>query len=263
MKKFFYGVFNLAIKCNQDQVFERANGLTFRVLLAFFPFILFLMSLVGFLELDEAAVQSGLYIIFPSEVSTLVSNFLFELNTTRSTGLLSAALFFSVYNTVNGFWAIIRSINISYEVEEHRNVFYIIMLSFLLMILFSFALIIMAVLLVFGQQVLGLIFPYGTDFGFSVLSSVLAFVLLVFVTSYIYKLANAKKIPLWQVLPGGVFTVFLWVIVSAVFGFFTQNFTQLGAIYGSIAGVFILVLWLNFVSIILLIGNEINAFLFS
>ncbi|MCL2577902.1 MAG: YihY/virulence factor BrkB family protein [Defluviitaleaceae bacterium] len=261
MQKFVIFLFNLTVKCNREQIFERSASLTLRVLLAFFPFIVFLMSLLGFLELDSYAIFEGLYKVLPDDISELVAGFVFEISETRSTGILSAALFFSVYNTTNGFRAIIRVTNSAYDVSEKRSLAAQIFLSFVLMILFSAALIVMLGLLVFGRQIWAFIFPDGSELLFTIISYFLALFSLFVFTAYIYKLACAKPLPLKHILPGAAVTVIAWAITSAMFGFITQNFTQLPAIYGSIAGVFLLILWLNAVSIILLAGNEINALL--
>lgn len=261
MLKFVIFMFNLAVKCGNDRLAERSASLTLRVLLAFFPFIVFLMSLMGFLELDCAAIISGLYEVLPSDISELVASFVRELSETRSTGVLSAALFFSVYNATNGFRAIIRMTNAAYGVDEKRSLLWQIGLSFVLMILFSAALIIMLALLVFRRQIWSIVFPDGSELLFALISGVTALFSLFLFTAFIYKVACAKPLPLKHILPGAGFTVFAWVVTSAVFGFVTQNFTQFPAIYGSIAGVFLLILWLNAVSAILLAGNEINALL--
>lgn len=247
MRKFGFFLFNLLIKCAREQILERAAGLTLRVLLAFFPFLVFLMALMGFLDLDTEAIFGGLYEVLPAEISELVAGFVEELSATRSAGLLSAALFFSVYNTTNGFRAIIRVTNAAYGIEERRGFFAQVFLSFGLMLLFSAALIVMLAFLVFGQQTWQ--------------SGLAALFLLFLFTAYIYKLACAKPLPKRHILPGAAFTVILWVGASAAFGIFTRHFSQFPAIYGSIAGVFLLILWLNAVSVILLIGNEINAML--
>lgn len=246
MRKFAIFSFNLILKCNRDNVLERAAGLTLRVLLAFFPFLIFLMSLMGFMELDAEAILEGLYEVLPPDVSELTAYFVAQIAGTRSGGLLSAALFFSVYNTTNGFRAIIRYTNMAYGVEERRGFAARVGLSFVLMLLFSAALIIMLTLLVFGRGILGF--------------AVALLILCVF-TSFIYKLACAEPLPMRHILPGAAITVVAWVIASSAFGLITQNFSQLPAIYGSLAGVFVLVLWLNTVSVVLLVGNEINAML--
>jgi len=261
MKKVGFFIFNLIAKCNRDQIIERANGLTLSVLLAFFPFLIFLMSLMGFLDLDIENILTGLYSALPSEISALVGNFFVELSDTRSTGLLSASLFFSVYNTTNGFRSIMRNINLAYGVEESRGLLAQIGLSFVLMLIFSSALIVMLALLVFGRQMLSFVFPAGSELFFALISNGLVLVILFLIISFIYKLACEKTLLYRQIFPGAAVTVFSWFGIGLTFGFFTQNFTQLPTIYGSIAGVFLLVLWLNAVGIALLFGNEINCLL--
>ena len=254
-------LFNLGISCHRGQVLERAAGLTFRVLLAFFPFIVFLMALLGYLNLDEDAVLSGLYLVLPGDISELVAGFVYELTATRSGGLLSAALFFSVYNTTNGFRAIMRCVNISYGVQDRRGIVKQVWLSFVLMLLFSAALVVMLGVLVFGRHIWALFFPGTNELLITLSAGGIAMILLIITTTLIYSLACAKKLPVRFVLPGAVFTVTAWTVTTGFFGFVTQNFTQYPAIYGSIAGVFILILWLNIISVILLIGNEANAVL--
>jgi len=259
MFKIFIYLFNLTLKCHREQVLERAGGLTFRVLLAFFPFIVFLMALMGFLNLDEPEILNALYDILPRDISDVVARFVYELSETRSRGLLSAALFFSVYNTTNGFRAIIRCVNMAYGVRDSRSFVKQVWVSFVLMLLFSGALVVMLGLLIFGRQIWGFLFPTRHDLLITLASGGAALVVLVFTTMLIYRLACAERLKVQYVLPGAVFTVLAWVVASSFFGFVTQNFTQYPVVYGSIAGVFILILWLNVVSVILLVGNEVNA----
>ena len=252
---------NLLRKCHTEQVLEKAAGLTYRVLLAFFPFLIFLMSLLGFTYLDTSAVFAPIYDVLPGDVSALVSDFFQRLEQTRSTGLLSAGLFFSVYNSANGFRAIIRSANSAFDTRDGRGIVKQVALSLAMMLLFALSTVVMLVLLVLGRHIWELFIPGGLEMLFMPLSTAAALVVMAFATMLIYKLALVKKLRLRQVLPGAVFTVVAWAVSSGVFGFAISNFTQLPAIYGSIAGVFILILWLNLISLILLIGNEINALL--
>ena len=259
MTKLSIYIFNLALRCHHDQIFERAAGLTYRVLLAFFPFLIFLMSLLGTIDVDESAIMEGLFFVLPGDIATLVAEFVHELGETRSTGLMSTALFFSVYNTSNGFRAIVRITNRAYGVEDRRGFVAQVGLSIVLMLLFSVTLIVMLGLLVFGRQIGRFIFPGGSEILFVLASGGGALIILVLVVMLIYRLACATSISVRHILPGAVFTVISWVVVSGVFGFAISNFTQYPAVYGSIAGVFILILWLNFISMVLLIGNEANA----
>jgi len=219
------------------------------------------MSLLGFTHLDTSAILAPIFYVLPGDVSVLVADFLQGLEDTRSRGLLSAGLFFSVYNSANGFRAIIRSANAAFDIRDERGIVKHVILSLAMMLLFALVIVVMLVLLVLGRHIWDLFIHDDFEFLFVPLSTIGALVVMIFATMLIYKLALAKKIRLKQVLPGAVVTVLAWAISSGVFSFAITNFTQYPAIYGSIAGVFILILWLNLISMILLIGNEFNALL--
>ena len=278
MKKLSIYLLNLTLRCHHSQIFESAASLTYRIILAFFPFLIFLMSLLGMIDVDESAILEGLFFVLPGEIAYLVSDFVYELSSTRSAGLMSTALFFSVYNSSNGFRAIVRITNRAYGLEDRRGFAQQVGLSFLLMFLFSVTLIVMLGLLVFGQQIWGFFFPGGHSCvgqhvpdiasGFNLHEILLtltsggsALFVLLLIVMLICRLACASKIGLKHILPGATFTVLAWVVISSGFGYVISNFTQYPAVYGSIAGVFVLILWLNIVSMMLLIGNQINAVL--
>jgi membrane protein len=256
---FLIFIVNVAQKCRRDFIMERGAELTYRVLLAFFPFIIFLMAWVGFLQVDEGVLLRHIPSIFPEDVAQLILGFLHDLSTAQSRGLLSTGLFFAVYNTTNGFRAVIRVVNHAYEIEDRRGLPKRILLSFVLMILFTLGLVFTVGALMFGAEVWAWLFPRAPGILFSIIRIAGASAALIIITSVIYKISCAKKLPLRRVLPGACVAMAGWVIASAVFGFVITNFTQYPAIYGSIAGVFILILWLNLICVILLVGNTLNA----
>jgi membrane protein len=261
MPGFVIFVTNFIQKCRHDDVMERGAGLSFRVLLAFFPFLIFLMAWVGFLQLDESVIVYNIYMIFPEDVADLITGFLHELNPAQSRGLLSTGLFFSVYNTANGFRAVIRCTNQAYGVDDPRGLVRRVLLSLGLMLLFTFSLLFMVGVLIFGAEIWVWLLPNGLGVLFYALRIIASLAILTFTTMLIYKFSCAVRLRLRQVLPGAALTVAGWLAASALFGIFITNFSQFPALYGSIAGVFILILWLNFICIILLIGNELNALL--
>ena len=263
MPKFIIFVMTVALECQRGQVLERAAGLTFRILLAFFPFLIFLMALMGFLDINQEAILEGLYSVLPGDIAILVANFVYELGDIRSAGVLSTALFFSVYNSSNGFRAIVRITNQAYGTAETRGIIAQVAISFALMLLFSATIIIMLALLIFERQIWALFFPRLPELVHMLASGAIALVMLMFVTVVIFKLSTLAKVHLVDILPGAALTVVAWTVVSHAFGFAISNFTQYPAVYGSIAGVFVLILWLNIICAVLLVCNEINALLWD
>jgi membrane protein len=64
----------------------------------------------------------------------------------------------------------------------------------------------------------------------------------------------------WRwVTPGSAFAVAMWIIVSLGFKAYVDNFGDYNKVYGSIAGVVVLMLWLYWSGLVLLVGGEINA----
>jgi membrane protein len=259
----FENLHGLYQKLEKDQLFFLSGWLSYRVLLAFFPFIIFLISLMGYLHLDTAIVLESIYGMFPYDVYRMLEIFVNETAYTRSPAILSTSIMFVLISSINGFRAVTRSINNAYDTEDRRSLPMQAALSIILMLIFTMAIIVMLVFLIFGGllwNLLHYIYVFETGVLNTVISGAISFVLLTIVIMLIYKLSCAKKLTMRNVLPGAVFTVLSWIITSYLFGYFISNFSNVSAIYGSIAGIFILMIWLNLIAILLLIGNEINAF---
>lgn len=100
--------------------------------------------------------------------------------------------------------------------------------------------------------------PYFLDSIF--LYIFIALVLLVMVL-VIYKISISRKVTLKSILPGAIISVFSWLILSKGFNIYINNFSKYSKIYGSIGSIFVLVIWLNMISLVLLLGGQINAIL--
>ncbi|MCK5128625.1 MAG: YihY/virulence factor BrkB family protein, partial [Clostridiales bacterium] len=88
----------------------------------------------------------------------------------------------------------------------------------------------------------------------SILSMMVVFSLLY------YQLPNCKT-RLWGAVPGAVFTTAVWLGISKVFSFYVNNLNALSWVLGSIGSVFIFLVWIYWLSIVVLTGAEINYML--
>ena len=61
-----------------------------------------------------------------------------------------------------------------------------------------------------------------------------------------------------EVWPGALFSLVAWILVSWVFSFYVDNMARYSVLYGSLAAIIVLMLWLYIVSIILLMGPQLN-----
>ncbi len=246
VKAAFQFIKHLVRKASDDSIMELANGLTYRVLLAFFPFIVFLMTFLGFLELDDSDLINRLYGVLPPDIFNLINRFLKEVFHTQNHGLLSTSLFFTVFNAANGFREAMRCLNHAYGLEDERNIIKKVGISLLLMLTFSASIASMLILLIFSGniwKILGHHLPAEMELLYRMVSTSFSMVALTLGTMFIYKLACVKRLKLKSVFPGACVTVLLWLVSSKGFNFFIANYSNYSVLYGSIAGVFVLIFW--------------------
>lgn len=93
----------------------------------------------------------------------------------------------------------------------------------------------------------------------------LIYMLVTFMLLYKFSPSNSKEnmVTFKGVLPGAIFSTLGLIIVSIVFGFYVSNFGKYSITYGSLGGIIVFLIWIYLLSIIILIGAEINATLYS
>ena len=264
--RFILFIVRIGKEAVKDDLFAMAGQLTYKVLLAFFPFLIFLISLLGYVNIDRHYWIGELFSVMPDGAVSVLDSFYDEVINTRSVGVMSTSLLISLYNASSGFFVVIRCVNLTYGYKSCRNYLTNQLISLSLVIMFALSLTSMLLLMVFNDTIYGFVTQFipATPFIkllFSFIGTLFSAGILLITTMMIYKLSNCKKTRLMHVMPGAVATVALWIISSKVFNIYVNNFSRLSYIYGSIAGVFILITWLNLISTSLLLGSEINSLL--
>ena len=82
------------------------------------------------------------------------------------------------------------------------------------------------------------------------------------VIQLIYHNAVPRTQPWHSVLPGAVLSTAMWLISSALFGWYLQHYVDYSVIYGSLGVGIALLVWMYLISLVVLIGAEFNAMLF-
>ena len=255
---------HLVVKIKNDDIFALASQLAYYLILSFFPFIIFLMTLVGFSHLNSKQVLDGLKGILPLSVYELTKSTIMEVFDFQYTGLLGVSLFLALWTASSAFRAVIKGINKAYNFKETRSFIKRLMISMSSILLLAITIILALTLIVFGDVIskyLEGILPF-----YDVLIVVwdlfryaFIFILMIFIFASIYRVAPPKKLMWRDVLPGAVFSTIGWVIISYAFSFYINNFSNYSRFYGSLGAVFILMTWLFLISIIFILGVEINC----
>ncbi|HBT71897.1 MAG TPA: YihY/virulence factor BrkB family protein [Lysinibacillus sp.] len=256
---------DLISRLKRVEISALAAQLAYFFLLSFFPLLIFLVTLLPYLNLETTQVYSFLVNILPDEVYKLIENTLNEILTNRNSSLLSIGVLGTIWSASKGINALIRALNKAYDTEGRAGI-----LDRGLSLVFTIALVIvMAVALllpVFGQQIGHFLFSIvGIEEQFESIWHKLRWsippLLIFIVLMGIYWVVpnTSPRLKIMGVWPGAMFATLAWLAVTYGFSFYINNFANYSATYGSIGGVIILMLWLYFTGIIIIFGGVLNA----
>lgn len=264
MKKSMIFIMKLVKRANKNELILLSNALAYRLIIAIFPFIIFLMTLMGFFN-----IQIGKFMIrfseeLPIEVIQIFNTFMREVVATRSTSLLSSSLIISIFSASSGFNSAIKGLNKAYEQKETRGFVKVRIISVLLVLIFAGLIIGSLLIFIFGDIIISFIIENSiidhipqiiSSFTGSAISILVLFTMII----VIYKIAICKNVSFVELVPGTTVTVIIWSILSKAFNIYVNNFARFSKIYGSIGSIFIFFFWMNIISFVFLLGGQINA----
>jgi membrane protein len=255
-------------KVGEDELSTRSAALSYYFILALFPMLLFLVSLVGVFAGPGShlrdSIISGLGRLAPGSASDLVNSVVNQTFKSSSGLKLAMGLLGALWAASGGMSAVVVSLNVVYRVKETRP-WWKQKLTIIGLTLALAALIIMALVLVLYGGKIGQLL--ATQIGLSdvfriawkVLQWPLAFAAMFLSFSIIYYFGpNLEQRKWFWVTPGAVAGVALWLIASLGFRLYLRFFNTYSATYGSLGAVIILMLWLYITGFAVLIGGEVN-----
>ncbi|MGE3680902.1 MAG: YihY/virulence factor BrkB family protein [Bdellovibrionales bacterium] len=251
---------------NKDDVFSGAAALSFYLTLALFPGLIFLLTLLPYLPIEnlDRAIMDFIRQAMPGEAASLVADVVQSLVSDKKGGLLSLSLFGTLWAATSGFSAVITQLNVTYDVTESRSYLKAKATAFLMMLAFAAVMVIAFALIVLGgvlqdylESVLGLGPVLLT--AFVVFRWVILFFMIIAVFALIYYLGPDVEQDFRFITPGSLFAAVTFALASLGFNWYVSNFGNYNSTYGSIGGVIILMLWLYVAGIVLLVGAETNA----
>lgn len=254
---------------NQDDVFGRAAQLAYYFLLALFPLLIFMTTLLGYFAGTRPELRRDLlgYLatVVPPQAATLINDTINGVTQGASGGKLSFGILATLWAASNGMGAISSSLNAAYNVDETRPWWKTRLTAIGLTVSLAVLIISALALILFGHEIAEKVankFGLGSVFTVTWMivqwPIVLAFVLIAF--ALIYYLAPDLHHVSWQwVTPGSAIGVGLWLAASFAFKIYLEFFDTYSATYGSLGAVIVLMLWLYLTGTAILIGGEINS----
>ncbi|MGH4118123.1 YihY/virulence factor BrkB family protein [Clostridium sp.] len=256
----------LVTRAIDDDITALAAQVTYYLLLSFFPFLLLLLSMIGYSDLKSDDVLVYLSQIMPQSSFDLIYTTVIDVFDSKTVNLLSISLIGLVWSGSSGFRAIIKGLNKAYDEKETRAYWRTLLISISFMIGLALVIIAAVALVVFGQTLGGIFvdkFNVSSNFilNWDIIRYLVTLCGMVFIFAALYHFTPCRRLTWKEVMPGATFSTLGWLISSLGFAYYVNNFNNYSSVYGGIGGVIVLMLWLYITSIIILLGGEINALL--
>jgi membrane protein len=259
----------------EDEIMDRANGVAYNFILATFPAIIFLFTLLPYISIYFPEITTETIMLFikqlvPISMYETIAATVFDIISNQRGGLLTFGFVFALFLSTNGMMALMRAFNACYRTVEKRHWLRMRLTSLGLTLMLAVVLFSAIILLIVGQFSLDYITTHLSDFSHLNLDSytiyllfllrfVVIFIVFFVAISCIYYFGPAVHYN-WSFFSVGSFLSTLAILgISYGFSFYITNFGSYNKVYGSIGALIALMAWIQLVTIILLYGYEINA----
>jgi membrane protein len=251
----------------QDDMLMYAAALAFRMFFALIPFLIFVVALMGVLQVPgffEWLLDKAQNILSKDAVAQ-AKLVLGQVRHQARGGLLAfGALAVAVWYTSVAVRSLMTALNVVFEVQEDRPAQIRYPLSMLLAIGFSLTIAIASALMLVGKPIISTLFA-RLGLG-EVLASVwewlrwpAAVLLLMVAAALTYHILPNDEEPFRFLTPGAVLAVIVWVVASTSLHYYVLNFANYSVMYGALGAVLMLLLYFYVSAAVLLLGAEVNA----
>ncbi|HNX54798.1 MAG TPA: YihY/virulence factor BrkB family protein [Prolixibacteraceae bacterium] len=245
----------------------RASAIAFSFFVALFPAIIFLFTLIPYIPI--ANFQDELFLLIrdfvPENAFKAIEETVKDILTRQRGGLLSLGFFMALIFSTNGFASIMTAFDASLHSFERRTWLGQRVIAVLLLAIMSVLLTITIALITYGQSFINyLVFRDILKDHFTVymltFGKWIVILLLIFIAnSFLYWLAPAKRTKWRFISAGGTLSTVLSIATFSGFSYYINHFGQYNKLYGSIGTLLVILLLMYIMSMILLVGFELNA----
>jgi membrane protein len=258
------------VEFNEDNLTDWAAALTYYGLLSLFPALIAMVSLIGLFGDPRSTTESLTEIITsigPSSAAETFSGPIKSITENRGTAGVAFILGLAValWSASAYVGAFMRASNVIYETPEGRPFWKLRPLQIVVTLTMVIALALIAVALVLtGPIVEAVARPLGigstaVDVWNIAKWPALIVVFLLMLAALYYASPNVKLRGFRWVTPGSILAVVVWVIASALFGFYVANFGSYDKTYGTLAGLVAVLVWFWITNLAILFGHQLNA----
>lgn len=246
------------------RISRSAAALAYFLILTFFPIVICINAFIGLLELDVNSVMIAAQPFLPGESIGILGDYLSYINENQSTGLLIAGIGVTLFSASAAFRTLMSTMDEIYDRNSYTGIWQVVA-SVIFSILLLVTIYLSMVVLLTGEWLFQLVGDVlHLDFGllpvnWQWLRFLLLFALVLLFVLLVYRMAAPRGKPRPPILSGGVLATVSLVAASVLFSWFIGLSSKYSLVYGSLASVIILLVWLYLCGNILMLGNVFNC----
>ncbi len=267
----FWRLFRLSIwRAFEHDAFGTAKASAYSSIFTFFPALLVLGSVVATLNRGEVYLREISYAlgtILPAGSSTALSYL--RGSTERPLGLLLSASLLTIWSASGVIISWMDGFRRAYQLPKTWGLVQERVIAISLVLMAGIPMTFSTILVAFGSRIeMRILFLIGHEFGplilllWGAIRWTIAILTSIAVIQLIYHNAVPRTQPWHSVLPGAVLATAMWLLSTALFGWYLQHYADYSIIYGSLGVGIALLVWMYLISLVVLIGAEFNAMLF-
>ena len=246
------------------RVSRSAAELAYCLILTFFPILVCINGFIGILHLDSFAVMAAMEDFLPKEALSVVGEYIGYISTNQSNAMLIAGITMTLFSASAAFRALMNIMDDIYERKSYTGLWQIVA-SVIFSILFLVTIYLSIVVVLTGNWLFALIEgffhldPSALPWDWQWLRFLILFALVLLFVLLAYRMAAPRGKPRPPILTGGIIAAAALVAASILFSWFIGMSSKYSLVYGSLASVIILLLWLYLCGNILILGNVFNC----
>lgn len=256
-------------KMKEDDIQTMAGAIAFNFTLSLFPGIIFLFTLIPYFPIEDLTenIQFFMQESLPETVYQFTWDTIEDIIAKPRGGLLSFGFIMALYLSKNGMLSIMTAFNSVYRTSEtSRSFIKKQLIAIALTAMSVFAVFLAVVVLVLGEQITHLVFDALqiefkalTDFLIGALRYVVILLMFLLILSVIYRFAPSVQRKFRFFSPGSFMATVLILLAAKLFAFYVDNFGSYNKLYGSIGALLGLMFFFYAISLIILVGFQVNA----
>ena len=255
------GIKNLLKLVAGAEIFTDAAAMSFYIITSFFPFLCMVFITAAVLSLNVGELYDYIIYFFPAYVTQIIRDVLGNLTGEKT--VIALLGFISLWTMSGALMTATKAMNRLYGITENRNFVVLRLNAAFYALLFMILILATMAMSVFGKTIAHTVENLLPGHTFTRLwkgsRNIFLVTIVLFFLVCFYRYIPGCRQKVLSVVPGAAVSTVVWLTYSRLFAFYVDNFSKYHILYGSIAGIIILLSWIYLTSFVILTGCAINV----